>query len=508
MNFKLTIKKYVDFCKNRNITIKSHQVYGILWCLQKELEGKGGVLADEMGMGKTLQMIGTMILNPQRKTLILLPPILIQQWFAEIERICGHRAIVYYGKHRSEFHDSLENAMIVLTSYETCLRDTQIATIHWNRIICDEAHHLRNPKTKTFLKIQSLQTRVLWCLTGTPIHNSPKDLTSLFSLCKIHEKTEWKKHFLQRFQPKGGFGDKEGTLGISKRENVELLEWKNEREREMARDIHATIPCLGFGEKVEGTDSFWEKTKTCTLVSMIRASQMCIFPKMIQSSLLRIDQPDNPEYDEPIPVEYLETLEYGVSTKLQAVISHILERKENGNGKIIFCHYRLEMQRIVEILKKNGVDWVGDYKTFLRQTHTTVTIKTPVLIMQIRSGCEGLNLQAQFSEVYFVSPNWNPALESQAIGRCFRMGQNKRVEVYRFYMNCVDSPIKNVMYKEDIRKYGWIMDNLPTDLTKYIMGFIDPLETTGKNKYSLDKYIQVRQEKKREKIEDFLKELR
>ena len=494
MNFKLTIKKYVDFCKKRNITIKSHQVYGILWCLQREELGKGGVLADEMGMGKTLQMIGTMILNPQRKTLILLPPILIQQWYLEIERICGHRAIVYYGKNRREFHDSLENAMIVITSYETCLRDTHISDIHWNRIICDEAHHLRNPKTKTFLKIQSLQTRIFWCLTGTPIHNSPKDLASLFSLCNIHEKTEWKKHFLQRFQPKN-IGDL--------RENVEMLEWKNETERKMAKDIHATIPCLGFGEKEDG---FWEKTKTCTLVSMIRASQMCIFPKMIQSSLFRIDSPLEAEYDEPIPAEYLETLAYGVSTKLQAVISHILERKENGNGKIVFCHYRLEMQRIVEILKTNGVDWVGDYKTFQKQTHA-VTVKTPILVMQIRSGCEGLNLQAQFSEVYFVSPNWNPALESQAIGRCFRIGQTKRVEVYRFYMNCVNSAVNNEVYQKELNKYCCIIQNLPDDISRYISEFIDPLDTK-KNNYSLDKYIQNNQERKREKIEDFLKKLR
>jgi len=482
------IEKYTNFCNSKNIIVKRHQVYGVLWGLQKELGGKGGVLADEMGMGKTLQMIGVMLMNPKRKTLIILPPILIQQWYSEIERICGHRAVVYYGKNRSDLHHSLENAMIVLTSYETCLRDPHLDSIYWNRIICDEAHHLRNPKTKTYKKIQSLQTQIFWCLTGTPIHNSPKDLASLFSLCKI-EKVDWKKHFLQRFQPKNP-GD------ISKRENVEVLEWKNETERKMAKDIHATIPCLGFGEKEE---SFWGKTKTCTLVTMIRASQMCIFPKMIQSSLL------HPEYDEPIPEEYLETLEYGVSTKLQAVISHILHRKDNGNGKIVFCHYRLEMQRICEILKKKEVDCVGDYSTFLKQK--TVT-STPILIMQIRSGCEGLNLQAQFSEVYFVSPNWNPALESQAIGRCFRMGQKKRVEVYRFYMNCVDSPIKNAESRAEICKYSWIIDNLPEDLTRYISEFIDPLDTFKNHKYSLDKYIHMRQERKREKIADFLRELR
>jgi hypothetical protein len=128
--------------------------------------------------------------------------------------------------------------------------------------------------------------------------------------------------------------------------------------------------------------------------------------------------------------------------------------------------------------------------------------------MQIRSGCEGLNLQAAFSEVYFVSPNWNPALESQAIGRCFRIGQKKRVDVFRFYMNSVDSPVNNAVYKEELRKYKSLIDTLPVDITRYISEFIDPLEITKNHKYSLDKYIQMSQERKKEKIEEFLRELR
>lgn len=497
----INIQKYANFCKSKNIVIKRHQVYGVLWCIQRELS-KGGIIADEMGMGKTIQMIGTMILNPQRKTLIILPPILIKQWYLEIERICGHKALVYYGKKTRELitKEKLENAMIVLTSYETCLRDNVLGSVHWNRIICDEAHHLRNPKTKTYQKIRSFQTRVFWCLTGTPIHNSPKDLVSLFSLCKI-EKSEWKNHFLQRFQEKMG----SNSNSLVKTEQTEMIEWKNERERAMAKDIHASIPCLGFLDSNSGT-SFWEKTKTCTLVSMIRASQMCIFPKMIQSSLFRIDDVErNPEYDDPIPEEYLETLEYDISTKIQTVISHILERKNNGNGKIVFCHYRLEIKRISEILKKNDVEWVGNWKEYQRIGEN---VKTPILIMQIRSGCEGLNLQAAFSEVYFVSPNWNPALESQAIGRCFRIGQKKRVEVFRFYMNSVDSPVNNAVYKEELSKYKSFMDMLPVDITRYISEFMDPLETTKNHKYSLDKYIQMSQERKKEKIEEFLRELR
>ena len=57
-----------------------------------------------------------------------------------------------------------------------------------------------------------------------------------------------------------------------------------------------------------------------------------------------------------------------------------------------------------------------------------------VLILQIRTCSEGLNLQS-YSDVYFVSPHWNPCVEDQAIARCYRMGQTSQVRVFRFYMS-------------------------------------------------------------------------
>jgi hypothetical protein len=56
------------------------------------------------------------------------------------------------------------------------------------------------------------------------------------------------------------------------------------------------------------------------------------------------------------------------------------------------------------------------------------------LVMQIQTGCEGLNLQQQYSEIYFVSPHWNPFIEEQAIARCHRIGQASPVDVFRFEM--------------------------------------------------------------------------
>jgi len=60
--------------------------------------------------------------------------------------------------------------------------------------------------------------------------------------------------------------------------------------------------------------------------------------------------------------------------------------------------------------------------------------KYEVLILQIQTGCEGLNLQENYSEIYFVTPHWNPAVEDQAIARCHRIGQTKPVSVFRFEM--------------------------------------------------------------------------
>jgi SNF2 family DNA or RNA helicase len=495
------VRKYIAFCEKNQIEVKRHQIYGVLWCLKREHEGKGGIIADEMGMGKTIQMIMTMILNPKKKTLLILPPILIPQWNLEILRITGHQSILYYGKKNREkiTQDQLENSIVVITSYDTLLKDELLERIYWNRVICDEAHHLRNSKTKKFEKVAAIQTNIAWCMTGTPIHNNISDLVSLFSLCKIpRERSIMKNHFLQRCNP--------GIKNIAKYEHTEMVEWKDERERETARDVHASLDFLHFA-KEDSERSFWSTRKyNNTLVSMLRASQTCIFSKMIETYILEEKDTEEEDAENAPPEYYLDTFQKSSSTKIQELVGHILARKSNGNGKIVFCHFRLEMDRITTLLRERGVDWVGNWKSF-QKVREDPTIKTPILILQIRSGCEGLNLQAQFSEVYFVSPDWNPALEAQAVGRCFRIGQKKNVNIYRFYMNSVDTPADNAKRDSDIHKYQWFMNYLPDDVTREIMSYYDPLDVAPIAKCSLDRYISNRQMSKKDKTTKFLKTL-
>ena len=74
-------------------------------------------------------------------------------------------------------------------------------------------------------------------------------------------------------------------------------------------------------------------------------------------------------------------------------------------------------------------------KADLERAALLLNDKYDVLILQIQTGCEGLNLQENYSEIYFVSPHWNPAVEEQAIARCHRIGQKKEVVVNRFEMS-------------------------------------------------------------------------
>ena len=124
------------------------------------------------------------------------------------------------------------------------------------------------------------------------------------------------------------------------------------------------------------------------------------------------------------------------SSKMDYVVKKIVENN-NNNGKLIFCHFRKEMDELKYRLEMFGINKIHIYdgRITINQRNNILKEKNNVLILQIKTCCEGLNLQEHYSEIYFVSPHWNPSVEQQAIARCHRYGQQKEVQVYRFYMD-------------------------------------------------------------------------
>ena len=174
--------KYLD---RTHMEHKQYQHDGVRWCLNNELRDdppcgvRGGFVADEMGLGKTIMMIGLMYCNFMPRTLIVLPPVLIDQWFIQIYKTTGHQALIFHGDNKKTTTDEeLSAARIVITTYGAVtlskkqIKNKELTPLHrvsWSRIIFDEAHHLRNSKTTRYIGARLLQAKSRWLVSGTPI---------------------------------------------------------------------------------------------------------------------------------------------------------------------------------------------------------------------------------------------------------------------------------------------------------------------------------------------------
>jgi SNF2 family DNA or RNA helicase len=438
--FELLVKermvRFHTLLNNAKFDFKQYQYNGVEWCIRNELcpnpiqHVRGGFIADEMGLGKTIQMIGTMFVNFLKRTLIVVPPILLQQWVTEIKRTSGHNILVYYGKVKNDIcNEVLENAPIVITTYSTLQQNNcKLFGLPWSRIIYDEAHHLRN-LNRRFFTCSKLRARVRWLVTGTPIQNRLKDFYNLCSAIGFSSEFYKSEENIKIIQSNFILRRTKAQVGIELPDVIEEvipIEWKNQSERSLAEEIHALIPNQTGVSKEKLKHIYCVFGKGGALTALLRAKQSCILPDLMRQNIELFEEIGFPKE------KYIEALEF--HSKIDKVVSYVVDRKDNGNGKIIFCQFTREMDLIKKELEINGI---LDIKLYDARTSKTINFeeRSEVLIIQIQTGCEGLNLQEHYSEIYFVGPNWNPSIEDQAIARCHRIGQKKLVHVFRFYMN-------------------------------------------------------------------------
>lgn len=429
----INIDNFYKFLHRNNMDIKQYQEYGVKWAIDKEINGtnidgtivKGGIIADEMGLGKTIQSIGIILANPLRHTLIVLPLILIQQWQEIFQKTLGHSPLIYHGNEKKKITlQQVKQAPVVLTTYGTLANraNSPLFLIKWDRVMFDEAHHLRNINTNiytsTLVLFANADNAVKWMITGTPIQNYRKDIINLCNILGVpisalyHEDSKNKIAPIIIRRTKQQLGIQIAKLDI----NNTIVNWENKDEKQLAHAIH-------------------NNTDQSPLVRTIRSRQVCIYPNILKHIYSNIDHTYN--------------------TKIQKVVDTIIERKDNGNKKIIFCQFKKEINIIHALLNKNLIyTRIIDGDTTTAQRHEIIhNMKVQAIILQVQTTSEGLNLQ-HYNEVYFVSPHWNPAIEDQAIARCHRIGQKKDVIVYKFIMDYFQTPIDqydNASYSLDIK---------------------------------------------------------
>ena len=468
-DFDALIKERMDRFKylldKAQFSYKQYQYNGVQWCIKNELRPnppgncRGGFIADEMGLGKTIMMIGTMFANFLPRTLIVVPPVLIEQWFKELYKSSGHRALLYYSDNKK--YISLANisaAPIVITTYNTLLPDNCILKkIVWNRVIFDEAHHLRNAGTKRYISCKQVKARVRWLVTGTPVQNKKQDFYNLCSAAGMHKSFYTDpcnlriigKHFVLR-RTKAQVGINLPPVNTKKI----FIDWASDKEMLLSKEIHSLLPNQSLIQSKQLSQLAQMFGNGGVLTALLRARQSCIMPKLMRKNIELLSNMGL------IESSYLEALDF--TSKVDGVTKLILKRKDNGKGKIVFCHFQEEIDVIANKLLEGGMKKVVKYDGRNSGGNNLLKLAEPAdaLVIQIQTGCEGLNLQHNFSEIYFVSPNWNPCVEDQAVARCHRIGQTKPVDVFKFEM----CGFKNAAIIDGVPKNGLTLERYINDV--------------------------------------------
>ncbi|KAL2272438.1 hypothetical protein FJTKL_06561 [Diaporthe vaccinii] len=190
----------------------------------------GGLVADVMGIGKTLTMLTSILHSTNhakdfsyfgrpipgyeaetlltKATLVVVPSVqLLENWESEISThfsMDALRRIRFHGPNRPQTVEALTEPDIVLTTYATMAADQDnwglLYRMEWYRVVLDEAHHIRNPTSKQWKAAANLRTTRRWCLSGTPIQNKMEDLASLagfLQLPPLISKDSFEKHVLR-----------------------------------------------------------------------------------------------------------------------------------------------------------------------------------------------------------------------------------------------------------------------------------------------------------------------
>ncbi|KAI8951872.1 SNF2 family N-terminal domain-containing protein [Xylaria longipes] len=233
--------------------LKMHQEGGVRFILQREEEAFsqqlsaqlrqvigiqidsplsmcfGGLIADVMGLGKTLTMLTAILQSMSvaeefgnfyersddelmekirtKATLVIVSSVqLLDSWISEIQTHFSLDAlnfVCFHGQDRPRDSETLRSASLVLTTYATLAADyagqCTLDKMEWYRVVLDEAHWIRNSSSKQFRAAASLHARSRWCLTGTPIQNKLDDITSLaqfLRLSPLSTRMAFQKHIL------------------------------------------------------------------------------------------------------------------------------------------------------------------------------------------------------------------------------------------------------------------------------------------------------------------------
>jgi SNF2 family DNA or RNA helicase len=442
----------------------------------ENMNGKA-ILADEVGLGKTIEagliLKEYMIRGLVKKVLILVPASLVTQWVSELNTKFFIPAISQRKSYVWEQYD------VVVSSIDTAKRSPHREIIfeqNYDLIIIDEAHKLKNNKTKNYEFVQSLKKKFCLLLTATPIQNRIEEIFNLVSLLKPGHLGNESAFFEKYKRDARSINDDEHL-----KELVNKVMIRNRRADtgiEWTKRLVETIPIEFTNEERDLYDSIsglrsdgdWMTSSQFSLMTLQR--EACSSREAVYFTLKNmLKKQESPSIFYQEMIQSLINKVEAIQTNTKA--NKALELIQSANDKvIIFTEYRATQMYLQWFLKQHGISSVpfrGGFKRGKKDWMRELFQKQAQVLIATEAGGEGINLQFCHHIINFDLP-WNPMRLEQRIGRIHRLGQEKDVLIYNFATkDTVEEHILKLLY-EKIHLFEKVVGELDDILTRLEFG--------------------------------------
>ena len=407
--------KDADFEEPESLSgiMRNYQKNGYKWLRTLEAWKFGGILADDMGLGKTLQVIAVLLAAKEEKqsgTLLVVAP--------------------------------ARNADVLVTSYDLLKRDIdQYDQKEFLYEIIDEAQYIKNHTTAAAKAVKVVNSRIRYALTGTPIENRLSELWSIFDYLMpgfLYGYDTFKK---EMETPIVKNGDEAAMARLQKMVSPFIL-------RRLKEDVLKDLPekleeiryvkfedtqqklydaqVLHMKEKLASQDEGeFNKNKLWILAELTKLRQICCSPSLCFENYR------------------------GESAKADACMQLIQSAIDGGHRMLLFSQFTSMLAILQDKLEKEGIEYfiiTGETSKPKRQELVKKfnAGKTPVFLISLKAGGVGLNLTGADVVIHY-DPWWNLAVQNQATDRAHRIGQTKKVMVYKLIArNTIEEKIQKL----------------------------------------------------------------
>ncbi|MEU0001857.1 DEAD/DEAH box helicase [Streptomyces microflavus] len=434
----------VDSPQGLSATMRDYQKLGLAWLANTTDAGFGALLADDMGLGKSLTALA---LHLHRRdstrraagpSLIVCPASMVITWEREVQRFAPTvPTLRYHGPDRTL--DSATDRSVVITTYETVRRDIDVLAAHpFDLVVADEAQLIKNHRTATAMAIRRIRSQIRIALTGTPVENSLTDAWSLM---------DWLNPglfgTLRTFRDQFGKPIEENITDTELTDRLSnLLKAFMLRRRKSDPGVLPDLPPKVHRPRIVGLTpeqaDLYQQVADETLREIRDAEGIARKGLLLKlfDQLQKICNAPEHFLAEPLDDSYNVDHAATRSGKLAALDDLLPLLRDPDESCLIFTRYRAMAHRLVHHLQCHGISPLylsGDVSAGRDRQRVIDSFQTrtgQTMVITVKAGGTGLTL-TQASHVILFDRPWNPAKESQAIDRAHRLGQTRTVTVHQ-----------------------------------------------------------------------------